>query len=207
MSSRQRCERGKALVARSVAVRDVVDGAAEGVDRVHRLAPRPRQDAHGEVERAAGCRQRRRGIVGRSRRRPHSCGAARCDLQPGRGSSAGRGRRRRRRERRSAKPGRPRCTRSLKGSRRRRPSARAAASRWMAAISSPRRVSATRQARGAPSASRPCVRSASSARQARKAGVARSAPSARPRRRAPPAGRAADRRDRGPGNHWPQSWR
>ena len=56
-------QRGKALVARSVAVGDVVDGAAEGVDRVHRLAPRARQDAHGEVERAAGCRQRRRGIV------------------------------------------------------------------------------------------------------------------------------------------------
>ena len=62
-------ERGAARRARPAVVGDVVDGAAEGVDRVHRLALGARQDAHGEIERAAGGRQRRRCVLAGVRRR------------------------------------------------------------------------------------------------------------------------------------------
>ena len=53
-------ERGAARLARAGRVGDVVDRAAEGVDRIHRLAARTRQDAHAEIEGAAGGRKRRR---------------------------------------------------------------------------------------------------------------------------------------------------
>jgi hypothetical protein len=48
-------ERGGAFGARRVVVvGDIVDSAAEGVDLIHRIALRSRQDAHGEIERTAG---------------------------------------------------------------------------------------------------------------------------------------------------------
>ncbi len=47
-------ERGGAFGARHVAVGNVVDSAAEGVDLIHRVALRGRQDAHREIKRAAG---------------------------------------------------------------------------------------------------------------------------------------------------------
>ena len=50
-------ERGGAFGARRVVVvGDIVDSAAKGVDLIHRIALRSRQDAHGEIERAAGSR-------------------------------------------------------------------------------------------------------------------------------------------------------
>jgi hypothetical protein len=46
--------RSEARGARHVAVGDIVDSTAKRVDLIHRIALRGRQNAHGEIERAAG---------------------------------------------------------------------------------------------------------------------------------------------------------
>jgi hypothetical protein len=46
-----------AEIAGAAVIGNIVDGAAEGVDGIHRLPPVLRQQAHGRVERGTGCRQ------------------------------------------------------------------------------------------------------------------------------------------------------
>ena len=54
MSARQRANCAAPRLARARIVGDVVDGAAERIDFEHRLALRARQNAHAQIERAAG---------------------------------------------------------------------------------------------------------------------------------------------------------
>ena len=140
-SPRHCCNCSLRPATRTGIVGDVVDRAAKGVDFVHRVALRLRQDAHGRIERAAGrfaagiacrgfggghgARQLMRRAAGRSRRR--AAGAkrrkvpaitARCRPRPGRRRL-------------------PRCTRSLSGSRCRRIRTRRSASDWITETSSP----------------------------------------------------------------------
>ena len=59
-----RCQQ-RQLVARHIAIGDIVDRATEGIDLEHRLALLAAENAHGEIERtAARARGRRAGISG-----------------------------------------------------------------------------------------------------------------------------------------------
>jgi len=51
-------EHGDTLGSRAAIVGNIVDGAAESIDFIHRPALLGRQDAHGEIERATPCNRR-----------------------------------------------------------------------------------------------------------------------------------------------------
>jgi len=59
------CSEQRQLVARHIAIGDIVDRAAEGIYLEHRLTLLAAENAHGEIERAAArARGRRAGISG-----------------------------------------------------------------------------------------------------------------------------------------------
>src|SRR5262249_19723962 len=159
---------GNAVVICAAIVGDVVHGAAEGVDLVHRVALLARENSKSAVERAAGYDRLGgywRMCLLQNAHRPRS-GREGFEVRVSRAPSV------------SPAPCMPstnaacfeRCTRSRKGSLVSSVAVRRCASLTMAPVSRPSRVSFTARATCAATGSKPALFSATEVRQARNAG-------------------------------------
>src|SRR5581483_7592150 len=163
---------------RRIAIGDVVDGTAEAIDLEHRLALRLRQDAHGEIERAAARSLGHTPLFLRKTQHRGAHGLA--------AENDGAAMRQMRRDRIRSAPA-PlvnsisdlrRCTVSLSGSRNFRKPIRRSASAWIAEISMASRVSWVCIGSGRLSVIKRVTRSTSPRRQRNRASPARGALSA-----------------------------